>query len=1113
MRLNSGKTSLERREHRMGLNTADKAGDFGNLIRDQFTFWKLQQEIVEGEELIDKQRDLNLDSFRKKMQNDHYRLLQSYQDVKHQLHVTKLMSWYWRTKYENQNNTKKGKNSSEESLVKKLQRLEASYSREKRLADHWRVIAEQRTSMSKCLTKKSLLEKSARYWRAVQTRIHKQKSPPGYIGSRNKSKQTETAQGYCNSDVNGFKNRWVIERTHEKKSYSMENGNLLPEVTRKVSVTNALKTSLQKRECPDTKPSKSPEKDDQTMLKGETINFGRSLGKTVGSPFTYVDRSMHFEENYKQLIPSKNIEICKYCKKSYTSGPEQSKFTVSKDVEKNKQNNVLSRFVINKTKIPARSNEDGDTKKTYEKLYMVDRHGRLNQIVLHSPLSQSDFINDIRFYSNRSLAEISWSSKSSGFLSTLSFEPFSRKYQEIKRQKLGIAKNKKRKKSYKNPDITVIACKNGTIIWQAKSPRREIRSSNGFAFKRKGEASVKKNRFKLYSSLSNAPSFRLAKGKRKNTGKQRREFLVHKIRTLVIKRRETKEYARQLKLQFKQEQSEIKTKTKILKERKVQIRKEFKLLKQQKREFKKEKKRHKKKLEKKLKKLEYKLKKEQNRLEKWKEKEEKELKRTLRRDWEKLKLKQKKTEKKRVKEVERIKKDLKRKKKLLGEREKKLENLKRKFETNYRKWAKKLWEKIKQQQLEFERWKTLEKEEKTAKIKEQKRKELEKVLSAQLLYERMKEKEKLIEIKRKGEIKENEKSFKEWKKKRMKTYDEDTQRKGKRKYWKELERLQQWLLQVEEQKLEQEQEVIRKCSRKFPLLVDKSKRSSRSKDSKLLYNQSQNLPVQRRNGGMKAEITSLVETKLVEKSVALFDANFTFKTTVREKPEGSRKPHGETGTENIQRDVSGTEPYDNAHVVVEIDEVNDNSGPVPPTWFSRQCVSPQFCDKADKQENSDRAELGSPRAGQRKNGNWYLQRALERETARIESNRGPIPPRRPRADWYYRRAREREKLHQKLIFGLLKGEFSRTAPDWYYLRARWRKKRHDKALSYDTAEEPDPDLWYLRRVKGRARDRLNKDDTWILEQESKRQNARDEINGENNQSLNWFLNMVKGRFR
>ena len=95
----------------------------------------------------------------------------------------------------------------------------------------------------------------------------------------------------------------------------------------------------------------------------------------------------------------------------------------------------------------------------------------------------------------------------------------------------------------------------------------------------------------------------------------------------------------------------------------------------------------------------------------------------------------------------------------------------------------------------------------------------------------------------------------------------------------------------------------------------------------------------------------------------------------------------------------------------------------------------------------------------------------------------------------------------------MKGEFSRTAPDWYYLRARWRKKRHDKALSYDTAEEPDPDLWYLRRVKGRARDRLNKDDTWILEQESKRQNARDEINGENNQSLNWFLNMVKGRFR
>lgn len=1143
MRVNGGKYSLIHREPRIGLDIGDKANGryIDNPSRHYFTYWTLQQEIAEGEELLEGQREqFELSSLRRKLQNDHYRLLQSYEDLKQRLHVTKVMSWYWRTKYENKENKKNNENSSETIMVKKLQNLEVAYAREKRLADLWRGLAERRNNadMNSKPIKQSFLERSRKIRKVFEACINTQKYPAGCISLRKKSKLSESHQGYCNSNLTGFKNRWIVKTRRKKNTYNTY------KTLHAVQVVKALKISQEKSECPNRRASYSSAMklaerflhSDQTLSNGETANIKHLVSdpKFLSSERTKQNSPLSFMDSFRKSnectrnTPTKKIEVCKFCSKSYTRGPEEQNSTILKVVRKN-QKFILSSIAITQSQKADKSEEIFLNKKskTYEKLYVVDRNGYVNEIILYGPISHSDSISNIKFHPNGSLAEITWSTQPNGlFLSVLSYKPNSGNYEEIRRHNRYNIKNRNRVKSSKSQDVSVITCKNGTVLQQAKNTRRKYSGPCTMAYKKKGETSMKKHRFKLRSSFSNASGSRQNGEKRKKKNRRRREFLINKIRTLLVKKRQTKDHERQLKKRFKKEKLEMKTKRRNLKEQKAQIRKELKLLKRQKREFENEKKHYEEKLEKKLKELERKLKREQNRLEKWKEKEEKELKRTLRKDWEKLKLKQKKTEKKRVKEIERIKKDLTRKKKKLGEREKKLEKLRNKLETNYRKWAKKLWEKIKEQQLAFERWGMSEKERKKAKLKEQKQKELEKVIAAQLHYERIKGKQKQTESlrtklhKKRQKLRSEEKKqdFKDWKSKRMK---DKARKKRKRRYWKELERLQQWLLQVEEQKLEQEREVVRKCPRKTPIFGNTNKKSSRSNQREFSHDHDKD-SVQERNKSVKRK-TSLIETKEEHKSMTLFDANFTLLTTGNDKLDDGRQgasSAGETGAENGHLDTSsatGSESDSDADVVVEIDEVGDGAGPIPPTWLPRRCVFPQFCDKpSDQSANEEklfrRSGFQSPFEGPRKRSDWYLQRALGREASRQESNVGPVPPDAPKIDWYHHRIRGREELHQKLIFGPWKEDISRSVPDWYYLRSRGREKLHRKSISNGFREEPVSRFWYARRVKGRARDRHKNHDTWFLERGYNRQNAREEGSWEDyDQNVNWFLHRVKGR--
>ena len=1176
VRLSGGKSNLMHKGSRAGVVVTRKTDVLDNPSSDYFTMWRLKEEIAEGEELLEHQREtpdyLDLNSFQRKLHDEHYKLLQSYENVKHKLHVTKIMSWYWRVQYENQKNNKVNTNLSETFLIKRLQHLEASYAREKRLADLWRVVAER-----------SKPDRISNYWKVLRARMNPnvQKHPQNFSSSKEDSKPTAYRQGHCKANLTGFKNRWITKRTKTKKkscNTATTTGYISKQTEFTVPVYKTLELNQAKSEDPCSKagypplrkasknyqPSKrtlSGGKKNTDLRKTSTSESKIRLSKSsnwdepVAKPLVRDSRKSKGE--YQSFPIVKNNKACKFCEKRYPfrkSGKQKS--AIPKQVKTN-QDGLLSHLTVTKTKTLEKSTETvfNEKHRGYKKLYAVGRDGHVDEIVLHGHIKQSHSIHDVRFHPNGSLAEIMWSGESAEqtggfFFSVLTYKPNFGRYEEMRRDDESVARtyrkgiqrihergNGKRPKSSETSEITVIACKNGTVL--RKPPRRNynsgVRSSPTLAVKRKKVISTKNGPFKLATSYSNSSSFKDLQEKRKKKNRQRRQFLVNKVRTLLVKKRESEQYKRQLQRRIEEEKSEMKLKKKHLREQRNIIKRDIKLLKRQKKKFKKERKHHEEKMKKKLKELEHKLKKEQNRLEIWKEKEEKELKRTLRKDWEKLKLKQKKTERKRAKEVERIKKDLAKKKKNLSKREKELKLLKRKLETNYQKWANKLWEKIKLQQRQFERWTLWEKEQKESQLKERRQEELEKVIAAQLRYERQRGRERRNDRlrvkqngrKRKLQRQEQKQDYKDWRNKRIRKYDQQMKAKARnekhqRKYWKELERLQQWLLQVEEQKVEQERKINEKCPRRTPLFENPVKKVSRSQKTKPAADHTLGSPAQRRGPLIKRK-SSLIETKKEQKGMTLFNANLTLGFTIGKNLKDKFQNVGES-TEAVIDGSRGewfgkeTEFEDDPDVVVEIEEGDDlSSGPVPPTWLPRRCRNSILCDvkqfqPATVERRTEYPTLSTQLPRQRKNGDWYLQRARERKVARQERNRGPIPPERPRRDWYNRRARGREELHQKLIFGPWKGDVSRSAPDCFFLRTRGREKLHHESLCYGPPEEHDRDSWYSRRAEGREKDRFEQDDTWFLERGYDRQNLRAESRWEDKHNMNWFLHRNKGRF-
>ena len=80
----------------------------------------------------------DLKELHSKLQREHFSLIKSYDAMKKRLHVSKVMGWYWRWKFQHEKVADDGKLSRTRALETQLERLQALYSQEKRLADLWR---------------------------------------------------------------------------------------------------------------------------------------------------------------------------------------------------------------------------------------------------------------------------------------------------------------------------------------------------------------------------------------------------------------------------------------------------------------------------------------------------------------------------------------------------------------------------------------------------------------------------------------------------------------------------------------------------------------------------------------------------------------------------------------------------------------------------------------------------------------------------------------------------------------------------------------------------------------------------------------------------------------
>ena len=107
---------------------------------DQLEMWKLEERLEtheesENEKEIDDLFDTK--ALHKKLQLKHFKLMSVHESVKQRLRVSKVMSWYWRLKYEEEKSNKRSSEWSK-ALQEQLEQTERLYEKEKQIADLWR---------------------------------------------------------------------------------------------------------------------------------------------------------------------------------------------------------------------------------------------------------------------------------------------------------------------------------------------------------------------------------------------------------------------------------------------------------------------------------------------------------------------------------------------------------------------------------------------------------------------------------------------------------------------------------------------------------------------------------------------------------------------------------------------------------------------------------------------------------------------------------------------------------------------------------------------------------------------------------------------------------------
>lgn len=110
---------------------------------EQLALWKLEDHLDPHEQREQEPENELGDLFdtkalHQKLQQKHFKLMSLHESVKQRLRMSKVMSWYWRLKYEEERSKKGGDGEWNKALQEQLEHMEQLYLHEKHTADLWR---------------------------------------------------------------------------------------------------------------------------------------------------------------------------------------------------------------------------------------------------------------------------------------------------------------------------------------------------------------------------------------------------------------------------------------------------------------------------------------------------------------------------------------------------------------------------------------------------------------------------------------------------------------------------------------------------------------------------------------------------------------------------------------------------------------------------------------------------------------------------------------------------------------------------------------------------------------------------------------------------------------
>lgn len=156
---------------------------------DQLTMWKVEDHLDRQKEQDAERQPGDLfdtKALHEKLQQRHFKLMSLHESMKQRLRTSKLMSWFWRLRYEKEKSKGGGGNEWNKALQEQLEHMEQLYLHEKHIADLWRRMNEN-TKLHQVEATSDI--KFDRYWRDFLSRWRKnaERNP----GLNNSKKVTE----------------------------------------------------------------------------------------------------------------------------------------------------------------------------------------------------------------------------------------------------------------------------------------------------------------------------------------------------------------------------------------------------------------------------------------------------------------------------------------------------------------------------------------------------------------------------------------------------------------------------------------------------------------------------------------------------------------------------------------------------------------------------------------------------------------------------------------------------------------------------------------------------------------------------------------------------------